>query len=345
MNEFFLYEAINDIDEDLIVKANIKSLKSSKIKTRFIGLAAAVFVVMISISAFYNFRFNDDIHEGIVTKDNTSACENTTSSQNKENSSIYYDEKAKREVKLFIKSDQSADKDDYGDDGIQDVDLIIEGVIYHQIDDLDFYSLKSVLKESDFGSYIGTVQELTESNNYNYNLFNVSSHETSLNGAKVYFYSPLSCKAVVIALNNDHCSYFMADNFTDDMSSNFFAEMFSLYGVKNDKDIKKITCQIWDGEYGSDNSAVITEKTITSNESIKEIYRILISDNLSDNQEIIIKDSYSISMSFHLANGLIIGNHRCNFTYMPYNSTGFIEGKGVITSPENEKLKAIFDLK
>lgn len=68
------------------------------------------------------------------------------------------------------------------------------------------------------------------------------------------------------------------------------------------------------------------------------------SNEIAENQVISITKNYNISMRFNLENGLTVGNDNYNFTYMPYNSTGYIDIKGVITSNQNDMLKQIFNV-
>lgn len=53
MNDFYFYEALNEIDSDLIAKANIKAMpqgKSDKKKSKWIlSAVAAVFVLLICV--------------------------------------------------------------------------------------------------------------------------------------------------------------------------------------------------------------------------------------------------------------------------------------------------------
>lgn len=345
MNDLFLYEAINEIDDNLIAAANIRVIPSKKSNKRIWASVAAVLVVALSVltiknttSDFPNVQNPTVTDRNEVTENHNNLINTTSKESNFSN--------AKR-IKLFKKTLSSTDLDDYGEDGLQYVDLIIDGVIYHQIDTDSYnkYGLKTELSENDFGEYIGIVQELTEENNYNNGLFKVSSHENSLDKAKAYYYVPTNCKAAVIVEKAENLSIFIADDFTDDTTENYYEKLFELFGIKNSSDIKSISCEIWEGKFDETNTAVIKHSTITEPKEIESVYTVLMSNEIAENQEISITKNYSISMTFNLKNGLIVGNDNYNCTYMPYNSTGLINNKGVITSTQNELLKQIFDLK
>lgn len=344
MNDLFLYEAINEIDDNLITAANVRVIPKKKRNKGIWASAAAVLIVTLSVLTIENgtFDFSNTKNTTItgkneVTKQQNNLVDNTSKESNFSNT---------KRIKLFEKTLSSPDLDDYGEDGLQYVDLIIDGIIYHQIDTDSYnkYGLKTELSENDFGEYIGIVQELTEENNYNNSLFKVSSHENSLDKAKAYYYVPTNCKAAVIVEKAENCSIFIADDFTDDTTENYYEKLFELFGIKNSSDIKSISCEIWKGNYDETNTAILEHSTITVPQEIESIYNILISNKKAESQEISITKIYNISMRFNLENGLTVGNDNYNFTYMPYNSTGYIDIKGVITAEQNEILKQIFNL-
>lgn len=334
MNEFFLYEAINEIDDKLITAANIKTVPHKRKNKLLWTSVAAVMVIAISAVAIKNSGFKiPDVRE-LTTVGKGGMSENQNSFLNT------------KEIKMFKNTSSSPDLDDYGEDGLPYVDLIIDGIIYHQIDISNYnsYGLKTKLSESDFGDCIGTVKELTAENGYNNSLFKVSSHENSLNNAQAYYYAPTKCKATVIVESGQNCAVFLADDFTDDNGENYYKKMFELYNVKNASDIKSISYEIWKGDYDSTNTAIITRSAVNTPKEIESVYEILVSDEKSENQEIINKKSYNIAISLNLINGLIIGNSDYKINYVPYNSTGYIHNKGVITTEQNEILKQIFNV-
>lgn len=344
MNDLFLYEAINEIDDNLITAANVRVMPSPKRNKRIWASVAAVLIVTISVLTIKN-----SISDFSSTNRTTASKNEVTEEQNN-----FFDDTSKesdfsntKKIKLFEKTLSSPGLDDYGSDGLQYVDLIIDGIIYHQVDISLYnkYELGTELSENDFGEYIGTVQELTAENNYNNSFFKVSSHEKNLKDSKAYYYAPTNCKATVIVEGADNCSIFIADDFTDDAAENHYEKLFELFGIQNSSDIKSISCETWEGNYDETNTAIIKHSVISTPQEIENIYNILISNEKAKNQEISITKNYSISMRFNLENGLTVGNDNYNFTYMPYNSTGYIDNKGVITAEQNEVLKQIFNLK
>lgn len=343
MNDLFLYEAINEIDDNLITAANVRVIPKKKNKGIWASVAAVLIVTLSVLTIkngtfdFFNTKNPTITGENEVTKQQNNLIDNTSKESNFSNI---------KRIKLFEKTLSSPDLDDYGEDGLQYVDLIIDGIIYHQIDTDSYnkYGLKTELSENDFGEYIGIVQELTEENNYNNSLFKVSSHEKNLDKAKAYYYVPTNCKAAVIVEKGESCSIFIADDFTDDTIENYYEKLFELFGIKNSSDIKSISCETWEGNYDETNTAIIQHSTITAPQEIESIYNILMSNEIAENQEFSNAKNYSISMTFNLKNGLTVGNDNYNFTYMPYNSTGYIDNKGVIPSTQNEILKQIFNV-
>lgn len=344
MNDLFLYEAINEIDDNLITAANVRVMPTSKNNKRIWASVAAVLIVTISVLTIKNGTFDFP-----VTPNRTTTSKNEVTE--KENN--FYDNTSKerevsntKKIKLFKKTLSSPDLDDYGEDGLQYVDLIIDGIIYHQIDTDSYnkYGLKTELSENDFGEYIGIVQELNSENSYDDGLFKVSSHENSLDKAKAYYYATTNCKAAVIVEKAENLSIFIADDFTDDTTENYYKELFELFGIQNSSDIKSISCEIWEGNYDETDTAIIKHSVISTPQDIENVYNILMSNGIVENQEISITKNYNISMRFNLENGLTVGNDNYNFTYMPYNSTGYIDNKGVITAEQNEILKQIFNL-
>ncbi len=345
MNDLFLYEAINEIDDNLITAANVRVMPTSKNNKQIWASVAAVLIVTISVLTIKN-SFSDfpvtpnrtTTNKNEVTENQNNLIDDTSKESNFSNA---------KKIKMFKKSSSSPDLDDYGEDGLACVDLIIDGVIYHQIDISLYnkYKLKTELSENDFGEYIGTVQELNSENNYDDSLFKVSSHENNLKESKAYYYAPTNCKGAVIVEGADNCSIFIADDFTDNVTENHYEKLFELFDIQNSSDIKSISCEIWEGYYDETNTAIIKHSVISTPQEIENIYNILISNEKAESREISITKSYSISMRFNLENGLTVGNDNYNFTYMPYNSTGYIDNKGVITAEQNEVLKQIFNLK
>lgn len=270
----------------------------------------------------------------------------TTTNDNESLSDNENQYKSVKPIKVFNKTPLSYEIDNYGEDALKTVDLIVNGIIYRQIEteQYDSYNLKFELIDKDFGKFIGDIYELTEENNYDDKQFTVSSHEPNLKGGKAYYYAPVNCQALIIAIKDEYCSIFIADSFTEDIGSNYFEKVFEIFGIKKVENIMSVTCEIWKGEYDSTNTAITQELTITSRSKIQEIYNILLSKELAEKQKISITKPYSISISFNLTNGLITGEGGFSIWYMPYNSTGAIEPKGIIPSEQNEKLKKVFDI-
>lgn len=336
MNDFYFYEALNEIDSDLIAKANIKAMpqrKSDRKKGKWIlSAVAAVFVLLICVG----------------TADKLYTAEKPTDTKQNAPYETAADNEAvtDRKIKLFSKSVVSDEFDSYGDDGLRYVDLILNGVIYHQIDidDYSFYGLKTEFSKKDFGEYIGEVQELTSDNAYDNKMFDVSSHEPSLNKAEAYYYAPVGCKAVVIAENGDSCALFIADDFDGDFSGNYHESRFELFGITSASDIECITCEIFKGEYDNTNTAIIETVKISAADDIKTVYDILVSDEKSGDQSISVSGNYSISMTFALKDGLTVGHDNYKVCYYPYTSGGYVANKGVLTFEQSESLKEIFNL-
>ncbi len=325
MNEFYLYEAINEIDDELIIQADKKKNHNK------IWRYAAVFAVIFSL-AVSAFAVNNLTEKTTPTASDESTKAPITSGENVP------------EKTDSLKGFPKADYDDYGEDGLEEPDVIVENVIYRHISKKAGVSLENEKIPSDaLGDYVGEIAELTEENGYDSSLFKVSSHSPKLVGAKVYYYLPTENEAVLAVVSDSATQLFTAVGFTSGNSDNYFKKMFELYGVKSASDIKSIECDIWKGDYDSENTAVIEKTSITSKENIEIIFDVLLNGEQSENQDISVNDPYSVTMELCLSNGLIVGENG-SISYMPYNSTGHISCKGIITAEENEKLKAVFSI-
>ena len=329
MNSFDLYSAVNGIDKDLIEEAG--AVCSRKKKNYAWQAVAAAFAVLIAISAFYHFQKTPETKPNPL---NSSTFENTV----KENT-----------VKIvpFNYSFSEATKgeyDDYGEDGLPYVTVTIDNLIgYHQVSpsDYELFGFPKELSEKDFGEYIGEIVEITDENKELEKTLPLTTREPTLHKAKVYYYAPVNCKAVIIATNGKNCSLFVANGHGYKTDS-YIQKMFEIFGTSDPSEITKISYSIWDNTFDENNNAIHKTGEITSGDDIKKIYDVFTSTDTRESDEKF-KVPYSITFYIHLSNGLVMFDE-WGITYYPYKSTGDIQYRGVITPKQNETLKSLFDL-
>ena len=234
--------------------------------------------------------------------------------------------------------------DSFGADEIHSVGLYVDGNAYYKqvdVQSLTEYALPAQVDEADLEE-IGKVKELTEENGWDETLFDVSAKEPNLKGATAYYYKSEESKAVIVALKDGKCSFFLLSNLCNRQSEAYFKDYFELFGVKGAEDISEIVVYEWVGEYDESNTAIIKEKSVTDGENIKALYGVLVG---KDSAEDIGKSSnygYSCAFTIKLKNGKLLDNGGHKFAYSPYHGTGGVDYKGAITAEENAVIKEAF---
>lgn len=233
-------------------------------------------------------------------------------------------------------------------DSIHDeyIELTINNNIYHQISakDLNDYRLGNTIAINKLGEYIGKVEGMKNKNHNNLNSNFIVSSEPTLNGAEAY-YAPTDSEALVFVIKDERCSAFILSDFDNSEENSYYLQLFKSFGVTSYEDIKRISYEKWNGEYDTNNTAILVTGEISSGDDIKKIFEILVSNdkkNLSDSK---LTRPHTVMLTLYLTNNLIIGKGDDSIKYYPFNGNGMIEIKGELSEEQNAILMELFDIK
>lgn len=253
-------------------------------------------------------------------------------------------------VHLFPASKQNPNVDYFTEDECPHIDVVLNGkIIYRQLplEEYPEYGLNKRLTKSDFGAFIGTVVETAE----NDPSVKVGAQEPTLKGSSVYYYAP-SNKSALIVQKGEYCSIFVFDQFDDDKSPGF-KEIYSLYGTYSADDIAYLSYTV-QGMEGT-QYCEIEKGNVTNRNKINTFYKITtalvpfeIKDPIAVTPDWLIEahaeynahpEDYKredINVNIHFKNGMIFKY----FDYLPYLSTGYVEGMELLTPEQNTELRA-----
>ncbi len=297
MNELKLYEAINLIDEDLILEAAKPENKTDRSESRrrcfcAVGSAAAAAAVAVG-AAFLSESKNPPVTSGDYSNNESVSREDNISSENvfsqstvsggdtQSVSSSYNTSSAPVEHKGGVEADgafyqafaatRDPNSDAYGEDEFPHVEITTAYGTYRQIDaneDSEF-NIGSNIEISDFGGYIGKVVE-TDDSRYHGN--DAESQEPNLAGADVYYYAPAGkSKAVLIVKKGRQCSIFVDDR--TDLSGGFMNGL-SFFDVKSAADIESVSYEIHVPVEGG-RMEISSRGTISDSDTINELFKLL----------------------------------------------------------------------
>ncbi|MDE5770886.1 MAG: hypothetical protein K2I06_04525 [Ruminococcus sp.] len=251
-------------------------------------------------------------------------------------------------------TDPNADVYDPDNDGIYNIEIIIDGIHYSQlgIDEYDGYVIESSVSESDFGEYIGNVVEVNSDNSD----YPVYSKEPELSDAEVYYYAPADNRTVILVKKIEQCSIFKADAqqlISSDGEYLSFSETFGYYGAETSADISSISYTISITDNGL--NVITSQGVISDYDTINSIVTIL--NNLSpetntsstpqwyiDAWNVYKSDpsaynAESIIIEISLKNGTVIKD----ITYQPFLADGYISGMQALTSEQNTMLRSLLE--
>lgn len=253
-------------------------------------------------------------------------------------------------IHLFRASKQNPNVDYFTEDECPHIDIVLNGKsIYRQLplEEYPEYGLNKRLTKSDFGAFIGTVVETPHDDPY----VKVGAQEPTLKGSSVYYYAS-SNKSALIAQKGEYCSIFVFDQFGEDKSPGF-KEIYSLYGVYSADDIAYLSYTV-QGMAGT-QYCEIEKGNVTNRNKINSFYKITtalvpyeIKDPVAVTPDWLIKahaeykahpEDYKredINVNIHFKNGMIFKH----FDYLPYLSTGYVEGMELLTPEQNNELRA-----
>lgn len=248
--------------------------------------------------------------------------------------------------------DPNADAYDPDNDGIYNIEIIIDGIHYSQlgIDEYDGYVIESSVSESDFGEYIGNVVEVNSDNSD----YPVYSKEPKLSDAEVYYYAPADNRTVILVKKFEQCSIFKA-NAEQLLSSNgeylSFAETFGYYGAETSADISSISYTISVPDNGL--NVITSQGVISDYDTINSIVTLLNSlspeTNTSSTPQWYIDawNAYKSNPSAYNAESIMIeislknGTVFKDITYQPFLADGYISGMQALTSEQNTMLRSL----
>ena len=245
--------------------------------------------------------------------------------------------------------------DAYGEDELHLVSVIISGRYYYQLDTSEHpaHNISAVVSDSDFGEYVGRINELYEHDDPS--IYTVSSKEPNLSGADVYYYAPSDSSAVIIVKKGEQCSIFVFNGMTTATDENSaFAETFKVYGAYSADDIESISFTIT-----VPNGAVFEVAqagTITDRNRIASIVDILYqlkAENTSDSASATpqwVVDAWEacradpsaytmedITFDIVFKNGTVLKD----IIYQPFIGNGYIAGMQELTLEQNITLKEL----
>lgn len=245
--------------------------------------------------------------------------------------------------------------DAYGEDELHLVSVIISGRYYYQLDTSEHpaHNISAVVSDSDFGEYVGRINELYEHDDPS--IYTVSSKEPNLSGADVYYYAPSDSSAVIIVKKGEQCSIFVFNGMTTATDENSaFAETFKVYGAYSADDIESISFTITvpsGAVYEVAQAGTITDRNRIA--SIVDILYQLKAENTSDSASATpqwVVDAWEacradpsaytmedITFDIVFKNGTVLKD----IIYQPFIGNGYIAGMQELTPEQNITLKEL----
>ena len=245
--------------------------------------------------------------------------------------------------------------DAYGEDELHLVSVIISGRYYYQLDTSEHpaHNISAVVSDSDFGEYVGRINELYEHDDPS--IYTVSSKEPNLSGADVYYYAPSDSSAVIIVKKGEQCSIYVFNGMTTATDENSaFAETFKVYGAYSADDIESISFTITvpsGAVYEVAQAGTITDRNRIA--SIVDILYQLKAENTSDSASATpqwVVDAWEacradpsaytmedITFDIVFKNGTVLKD----IIYQPFIGNGYIAGMQELTPEQNITLKEL----
>ncbi len=241
--------------------------------------------------------------------------------------------------------------DAFGDDGLPNVDVVIGGSFkYTQLPKSDYtdYGLSLTLSSSDFGEFLGVVQETGLKSSAIESTYPVGADNPKLVGAYAYCYAPLGESAIILQ-GNGKCSIFLFDGMINDVQS----ELYAKFGATSAKGIEYLEYIIripHDKGLNKIEFSVLDEGKVTNREAIERFYDITstllpyqtgnmpdwLNDAIDEKWENYYDVWEEITITVHFTNGL-----KMELYYEPFLATGYIEGMEALTSAQNSELRAL----
>ena len=245
------------------------------------------------------------------------------------------------------------DSDSFGEDELHHIDLRTADGFYRQLRISDYAAngLSDTVKQTDFGSYIGKIVEV---DNSDYHGNAVESQEPTLAGADVYYYAPAGKnKAFIIVKRGDQCSMFMSDHVSESAG---FRKGLAFFNVQSAEDIQSIACCITVPDGG--RMVTAAQNTITDSETIAAIYDLLCELTPEDysllpahigtpqwltdawtaykaNPNAPAREDYSITIT--VKDGTVLQD----ISYQPYLGNGYVSGMQELTTEQNTALRSM----
>lgn len=292
MNELQLYEAINLIDDDLILEAEQEEWTSSnayfvRSTPRWhiaVGTAAAAVAVAVGVIGLSNLNisgglpvdssFGEFSSQGALsgesvlqpTSGNTFSTSNITSSApNMQKGGVDVDGAYYQVfectpfpgIDLYLEPRYMEIITPYGE--------------YHQLltEEYSKYNIDTEVAVSNFGDYIG---KIVETDDFEYHGNAAESQEPNITDADVYYYAPAGkSKAILIVKNGKQCSIFVDKN--PDFSEGFM-EALSFFDVRSAADIESVSFEI---RVPTDDGRmeISSQGTISDSDTINELFKLL----------------------------------------------------------------------
>lgn len=381
MNELNLYEAINLIDEDLIIEAAKPDKKTDCSESRrrcfyAVGSVAAAAAVAVGV-AFLSESQNPPVTSEVYSNNESVSREDSISSKNdfsqstvsggdtESVSSSYNTSSAPVEHKGGVDTDgafykafaatRDPDSDSYVEDEFPHIEITTSYGTYRQIDvneDSEF-NFGGNIGLSDFGGYIGKV---VETNDSRYHGNDAESQEPNLAGADVYFYAPAEkSKAVLIVKKGKQCSIFVDGS--ADLSGGFMNGL-SFFDVKSAADIESVSYEIYVPVDGG-RMEISSQGTISDSGKINELFKLLSELKPEDYSKLPphigtpqwLVDAwaaYDANPSAHTREDISFSFRLKNgfvidsIEYRPYLGNGYVEHMQELTPGQNKALTAFF---
>jgi len=245
------------------------------------------------------------------------------------------------------------DSDSFREDELHHIDVRTADGFYRQLslDDYAANGLYGTVQQSDFGSYIGKIAEVDDSD-YHGNA--VESQEPTLAGADVYYYAPAGKnKAFIIVKRGNQCSMFMSDNINESAG---FRKGLAFFNVQSAEDIQSINCSITVPDGG--RMVTSAQNTITDSETISALYDLLCQLKPEDysllpahigspqwltdawaeykaDPNAPAREDYKITLE--LKDGTVLQE----ISYQPYLGNGYVAGMQELTPEQNAALRSM----
>lgn len=253
-------------------------------------------------------------------------------------------------INLFKPSAADPGSDSFGEDELAHVNIVLNGsIVYKQIpfEDYPKYGFSTEPYRADFGQYLGSVTETHRGKRKNIFL---GADDPVLAGSEVYYYKPAGCRAAVIVQKGIYCSIFVFEDYADQNLIHSIAETYMLFGADAYEKISYLSYTVTDK-----NNKQSGPYKVSSKEKLKTFYDItasLVPYEITDPKAPTpgwLNDAYdeyrnsppssnreTITVEVHFKNGLVMKN----ISYLPYLTSGYVEGMNPLTPEQNSALRA-----